>query len=166
VVEATLYRMLGEKTADHDDLVQSVFEQIVLTLRRKSFAKICRLTSWAGAIASNLALNAIRRRRNERARNAEGGTDLVEAHQRSYHDLHEEVSARRDLERVRTYLGEMKEERAMPVVLCDVLGHSVPEVAVLLGASQAAVQSRLTRGRKELRDRFEEAPRTDPGGNR
>jgi RNA polymerase sigma-70 factor (ECF subfamily) len=80
--------------------------------------------------------------------------------------LHEEVSARRDLERVRTYLGEMKEERAMPVVLCDVLGHSVPEVAVLLGASQAAVQSRLTRGRKELRDRFEEAPRTDPGGNR
>lgn len=163
VVEGTLYRMLGEKTPDHDDLVQSVFEQIVLTLRRKSFARGCRLTSWAGAIASNLALNAIRRRQSERARNADG-SDLVAQHQQSYHDLHEEVSARQDLERVRIFLSEMKEERAMPVILCDILGHSVPEVADLLGASQAAVQSRLTRGRRELRQRFEESPIGDEGG--
>src|SRR5689334_15867095 len=38
VVDATLVRILGKREQDHDDLVQSVFEQIVLALNRGHFS--------------------------------------------------------------------------------------------------------------------------------
>jgi DNA-directed RNA polymerase specialized sigma24 family protein len=53
-------------------------------------------------------------------------------------------------------------------VLHDVLGHSLREVAHLTGASEAAVQSRLSRGRRRLHERIagdpELAELLDEGG--
>src|SRR5689334_7761475 len=66
VVDGTLYRVLGRREADHDDLVQASFEQIVLTLSQGKFSRECSLTTWASAITCNVALHAIRRRRTER----------------------------------------------------------------------------------------------------
>jgi hypothetical protein len=39
VVDHTLFRVFGRREADHDDLVQSVFEQIIVTLSRRSYAR-------------------------------------------------------------------------------------------------------------------------------
>jgi DNA-directed RNA polymerase specialized sigma24 family protein len=39
---------------------------------------------------------------------------------------------------------------ARAVILYDVLGHTLAEMAEVLGISEAAAQSRLSRGRKEL----------------
>src|SRR5262249_12982970 len=47
VVSATLIRVMGTRGQDHDDLVQSAFEQIVITLVRRRFARACSLSSWA-----------------------------------------------------------------------------------------------------------------------
>ncbi len=36
-IEGSLLRILGERTVEHDDLVQNCFEQILLTLARGTF---------------------------------------------------------------------------------------------------------------------------------
>lgn len=156
IVEATLYRMLGGRVSEFDDLVQLTFEQIVLTLRRRSFERSCRLTSWAAAIATNVALNAIRARRRDRAREARR-EDLHSSILRtsSPSDVHAEVAARRELDLLRLALADMKRERALSIIYHDVLGHTLREVAELMGASLPATQSRLERGRRELRERFD-----------
>ncbi len=164
IVRGTLYRMLGRETPDFDDLVQASFEQVVLTLRRRSFGQECRLTSWGGAIASHVALNAIRRMQSERGRQVFVATEGVNQEPVAGVDLHEQVAARRDLERLRFALSQMRRERAVPVILCDVLGHSLQEAASAEGVSVTALQSRLTRGRSELRRRFDaEAFRASEG---
>lgn len=156
VVEATLYRMMGSKVGEYDDLVQLSFEQIVLTLRRRSFEQSCKLTSWAAAIATNVALNAIRARRRDRARESSiEETGAAVASSQAPCDVHAEVAARRELEILRNALADMKRERALSIVYHDVLGYTLREVAEMMGASVPATQSRLERGRRELRERFD-----------
>lgn len=155
IIRGTLYKMLGRETSDFDDLVQTSFEQVVSTLRRRTFGQECRLTSWGGAIASHVALNAIRRSQNERARTVQGALEGVQREPAAPVDTHEQVAARRELERLRRFLSEMRRERAVPLILCDVLGHTLEEAASAEGVSEAALQSRLTRGRSELRQRFD-----------
>jgi len=163
VIRGTLYRMLGSATPDFDDLVQTSFEQVVSTLRRRTFGQECRLTSWGGAIASHVALNAIRRAQSERARTVQLAPDGVEREAAGGADPLAQVAARRELERLRIYLSEMRQERAVPVILCDVLGHTLEEAASAEGVSAAALQSRLTRGRAELKRRFDAAEPLEGG---
>src|SRR3954454_6268959 len=66
VVDRTLCRVFGRREADHEDLMQTALEQIVLTLTRRRFAGACSLTTWASAIASNVGLTALRSRRRDR----------------------------------------------------------------------------------------------------
>jgi RNA polymerase sigma-70 factor (ECF subfamily) len=49
----------------------------------------------------------------------------------------------------------MDPARAEAVFLHDVLGHELAEIAVITGATVAAAQSRLVRGRKELLERLQ-----------
>src|SRR5688572_25790022 len=59
-VDGALVRILGRREQDHDDLVQSVFEQIIIALNKDHFSGASALRSWAAAIACNLGLNALR----------------------------------------------------------------------------------------------------------
>jgi RNA polymerase sigma-70 factor (ECF subfamily) len=165
-VESTLYRMLGARVEEHDDLVQSAFEQIVLTVRRRQYAKACSLRGWAGVITTNIALNAIRSRRRERMFVDAGLTaDEAGRGRPSGADVHREVAAREDLRRLREQLADMPDTKSMPIVLHDVLGLDLAEIARLTGVSVAAAQSRLVRGRSELRKRMddEEDPASSEG---
>ena len=157
VVEATLYRMLGERVDEHDDLVQSAFEQIVLTVRRRQFAKACSLRGWASVITTNIALNAIRSRRRERTFVDAGLTaDDAGRGLPSEANVHREVAAREDLRRLREQLADMSDTKSIPIVLHDVVGLDLAEIARLTGVSVAAAQSRLVRGRSELRQRMDD----------
>ncbi len=157
-VEATLFRVLGKRDEDYDDLVQSAFEQILKTLRRKRYARACSLRSWAASIACHVALNALRGR----------GT------QRKYFEREQELELRlqtvagadnpernaglgRDLDQLRGELARMSPDRARTLLLHDAFGYELAEIAVLTNTSVAATQSRLVRGRKELRQRLEAA---------
>src|SRR5690606_2480665 len=60
------------------------------------------------------------------------------------------LEARSEIQRLHMILARMKPALAEAVILYDVLGHSLEEVATLTGVSQSAAQSRLFRGRKEL----------------
>jgi RNA polymerase sigma-70 factor (ECF subfamily) len=150
VVHATLVKVLGRRCQEHDDLVQCSFEQILITLSRKKFARACSLSSWAVAVTTHVALNAIRAQQRER-RNFERGVEAPDV-SRPSQPAPDQSSMMRAL---RTELGRLPETTANVVVLHEVMGHDLAEIAVLTGLSVAAAQSRLVRGRAELRRRLE-----------
>jgi RNA polymerase sigma-70 factor (ECF subfamily) len=162
-VDRTLVRVFGRREHDHDDMVQSTFEQIVLTLARRRFAGACSLSTWAATIASHVGLNALRSRRRERRvfdRATDGSRDdATEGDHPSGPpapvSAERQLEARGEVERVRAHLAAMDEAKAQTLFLHDVLGHELAEVAVLTGVSVAAAQSRLVRGRRELMERLE-----------
>ena len=153
-VDHALYRVFGRREHDHDDLVQAAFEQIVLTLSRRSYARACSLQTWASTIATHVAFNALRARRRERRVFDRETTKVNEPEPPAPSDLERTAGARADLERVRGLLAQMKPERAETVFLHDVLGHDLAEIALMTRVSVAAAQSRLVRGRRELRERL------------
>lgn len=153
-VDHALYRVFGRREHDHDDLVQAAFEQIVLTLSRRSYARACSLQTWASTIATHVAFNALRARRRERRVFDRDASNISEPEPPASGDLERTAGARADLERVRWLLAQMKPERAETVFLHDVLGHDLAEIALMTRVSVAAAQSRLVRGRRELRERL------------
>lgn len=154
VVDHTLFRVFGRREADHDDLVQTVFEQIVVTLSRRSYARACNLKTWASSIASHVGFNALRSRRRERRvldRELSIDTTLVPIRV----DMEGRANARVELNRVRNHLLAMKPQQSQTVFLHDVLGHELAEIALMTQVSVAAAQSRLVRGRRELYRRLD-----------
>jgi RNA polymerase sigma-70 factor (ECF subfamily) len=147
IVDRTLADVLGRREADHDDLVQATFVQIVLTLAHGRFAGACSLPTWAARVATHVGLNALRSRRCERRLLDHGG---VPDEPPAPANVQRQLEARGDVERVREALAMMDPAKAEAVFLHDVLGHELAEVAVITGTSVAAAQSRLVRGRREL----------------
>jgi RNA polymerase sigma factor (sigma-70 family) len=158
VVDGALVRILGRREQDHDDLVQSVFEQILIAIRKDQYTGGGTLRGWAAAVACHLGLNALRSRVRERrvVDRARDG-DLEARRAGIYVDVEREADARNELARVCEELAAMSREKATAVLLYDVLGHDLSEVAAIAGVSPAAAQSRLVRGRKELHDRLRRA---------
>lgn len=155
VVETTLFRVLGGRDANHDDLVQSAFEQIVTTLVKSRFARACSLSSWAASVTTFVAFNTIRARKRERRvvdRSRDGESEAQQHCDPS--DPESEAHTRAMLSMARLQLAEMAPDRSTTLFLHDVLGHEVAEIAVLTGVSVAATQSRLVRARKELKKRL------------
>lgn len=152
VVDRTLYRVFGRRESDHEDLMQSTFEQIVVTLSRRRFAAACSLSTWASTIATHVGLNALRSRRRER-RVVDRDAELDDAPGSG--NAERSLEARSDVARLRGHLAAMDEDKASTLFLHDALGHDLAEVAVLTGVSVAAAQSRLVRGRKDLHERLE-----------
>lgn len=152
-VDQTLYRVLGRRESDHEDLVQTAFEQIVKTLATRRFAGACSLRTWASSVATHVGLNALRSRRRERGVFDRSEVDAP-ASTATVDNPERDAVLRRELDRVRAELAGMNETRAEALLLHDVLGHDLAEIAAITGVSIAAAQSRLVRGRHELMDRL------------
>lgn len=156
VVDRTLYKIFGRREHDHDDIVQMAFEQVVETLSKQQFAGACSLETWASRVSSHVGLNALRSRRRERHWLDRDSDVVALAEQRpSAHESERQIEARARIEQVRRHLVQMKPEQAETLFLHDALGHDLAEIALMTGASVAATQSRLVRGRKELFRRIE-----------
>ena len=152
-IEPALYRVLGRREHDHDDLVQASFEQIVMTLMRGRFARGCSLSTWASAVAARVAFNALRARRRARKvfDSADRAADAVET--ATIGDAERDMSVREEIRSAQAHLTAMSPDRAMVLVLHDVLGHDLAEIATILDVSIAAAQSRLVRARREFQRR-------------
>lgn len=160
VIDATLTRVLGPGQPDHDDWVQAAFEEVVRTIYKGQFKGRCRLTSWAASIACHIGLNAIRSRKTERsvfdrAEDVEN-PNLPQIPRRPEAAL----EARDELRQLRAVLATLSPGRAEAVLLHDALGYDLGEVATLTDSTEAAVQSRLVRGRRDLQERL--LPRIRP----
>jgi len=150
VVDRALRRIL-QSNADHDDQVQVVFERVIRTLIERKFAGACSLSTWATAIASNVAVDALRARIRERAVVWEDRARGAEHAARvSSGNLERQLEARAEIAELHAILGSMDGAQAETVLLHDVHGHELTEIALITRVSVAAAQSRLVRGRKEL----------------
>jgi RNA polymerase sigma factor (sigma-70 family) len=159
-IEPTLYRVLGKREPDHDDLVQAALEQIILSLRRGRFARGCSLATWASSVAAHVAFNALRSRRVARRvfddvelSQVVDGADSIAAG--AIGDAERDVSVRSRIRRAQAHLTSMNPDKAMVLVLHDVLGHELVEIAAMIGVSTAAAQSRLVRARREFLERVQ-----------
>ena len=151
VVDRALRRVLQSNGDDHDDLVQVVFERIVRTLTQRKFAGACSLSTWATAIAAHVGIDALRARVRERAVVWEDRARGEEQASRvSSGNLERQLEARAEVAELHNILGSMDAAQAETVLLHDVHGHELTEIALIMGVSVAAAQSRLVRGRKDL----------------
>jgi len=154
-IERTLRRLLRYQRAEHDDLMQATFERMLRFLSDRTLSGTCNLPAWASAVAANVALDHLRKRARERklfepeAAALDGARSAEASPERS-------ADARAAAARLHALLGRMKPKYAETVVLHDVLGHDLAEVAEMTGASVSAAQSRLVRGRKDLIRRAKE----------
>ena len=146
-VEKTVSRLLGSRDSDSDDLVQIAMIELIHSLDR--FRGECSLDTWSSTIAANVVYKHIRRRSLERS---------IFSHELAPeevpHSTHQQPVLRGMVERVMQHLEQMAHERAWTFLLHDVHGYSLDEVASITGASVAAAQSRLVRGRRELHERI------------
>jgi RNA polymerase sigma-70 factor (ECF subfamily) len=162
-VQASLRRILRSTGPDYEDLVQASFERILKTLTERALKSPYNLPGWSSAVATHVALDALRRRVREQrlfARFSLGSlfADGDEASRAASREVSQGPSsdperglhARAELQRLQRILGVMNPKHADVLVLHDVLGHELSAIAGITGLTVAAAQSRLVRGRKEL----------------
>jgi RNA polymerase sigma-70 factor (ECF subfamily) len=146
-------RMLGNDQ-DAQDATQETLIAVVRGLPR--FDGRSAFATWAYRIATNTALDELRRRRRRpvpRSGGAEGSTSFHEAslthatHLTTWSDTGDAVGARLDVD---TALARLPEEQRAAVVLRDLLDLDYAEIAEVLDIPIGTVRSRIARGRSAL----------------
>lgn len=152
---AYLYRLLGDAEWAHD-LTQDTFLRLFETRERLSGVENQR--AWTYRIASNMALNALKRRRRFRWLPwrdddvLQGEAQLIQASVAGAVEVEQEVSRA---------LAAMTPEYRAPLLLYSQFDFSVREVADMLGLSESAVKTRLFRAREMFRKAYKKAQISD-----
>jgi RNA polymerase sigma factor (sigma-70 family) len=150
VIDHALRRVLHGRPTDFEDLVQVTFERIITGLAESRFDGRSRLTTWAAAIAGHVAMDALRRRFREERVFTRVMPTAVTSSASAPQAAERRLEARSEIRRLHGILARMKPHLADTLVLHDVLGHELAEVAEIVGAGLSATQSRLQRARAEL----------------
>lgn len=149
-IDRSLRRVLHSRHRDFDDLMQITFERILRSLAEDRFEGRSSLRTWASAIAGHVALDALRTRARE---NRRFERDISVADLCGSPRTESRIEALAELHRVHDILSRMSPDLAETLVLHDVLGHPLEEIALLKSAGLSATQSRLRRARIELKRR-------------
>jgi RNA polymerase sigma-70 factor (ECF subfamily) len=162
ITKAALLKILRRKPVDFDDLVQTTVERVLRSLKDGSFSEECSLPTWVSVVASNVAIDWLRAsaRTSVSLGLAEGAEPITPWPSRGAHPFEQQLEARSLLRVVTGFLDQMPSERCDPLILHDVHGHDLNEVANIMNISVAAVQSRLVRARYRLKSQLEAAERT------
>lgn len=149
-VVRTLRRTLRRQDDELEDLMQESFERMLRVLSERPLSGACNLPGWAAAVSAHVALDRLRRRARERRHHSPEPPTEIDG---GGPGLERDLDARERLERVQLTLGRMRPQYAEALLLHDVLGHDLNEVAEMTGTSVSAAQSRLVRGRKDFQRR-------------
>ncbi len=155
-VDRTIQRLLGRRDRDQEDLAQLSLIEIVRSLR--GFRGECSLDTWTSRVTAHTVFKELRRRRTERKvfdADADVGASGLDV---STTDPDRDVTMRSALHRVRHHLAAIDSVKAWTVLLHDVSGYDLREIAEITEVSVAAAQTRLVRGRRELHARIESDP--------
>jgi RNA polymerase sigma-70 factor (ECF subfamily) len=128
---------------DGEDIVQDTLIKAFAAL--PSVGVVDNLEGWLFRIAHNTALDFLRRRERGPVMQHDEELDMIAAPLSTDRD-HEAATLG-----LRTFMRLPALQRSA-VILKDVLGHSLEEVASITGASEAATKSALQRGRVRLRE--------------
>ena len=153
IVDRTVARLLGRMDRDREDVAQAALIEIVLGIER--FRGDCPLDAWSSKVAAHVVYKHLRRRQTERG--IFGALEVDEEPRSSEHATRDAV-VRGTIARVRAHLEQMDPAKAWAFVLHDLCGYDLREIAEITGASVAAAQTRLTRGRRELHERIAADP--------
>jgi RNA polymerase sigma-70 factor (ECF subfamily) len=153
-IHAVCTRIAGG-TRDADDAAQEALIRIVRALDR--FDGRAAFTTWAYRIATNAALDELRRRQRRPQLHVvdegddwpRGGSDVAADELAS-----RQVEAVADRMAIEQALGELPEEFRAPVVMRDVADLDYAEIALALGVPIGTVKSRIARGRRMLVERL------------
>lgn len=134
-------RMVGTRT-DAEDLVQTAFLRVWQGAAR--WEPNARFRTWFYRVVYNLCMDFFR---SPRAPTEALDDALVDDRPTS----EEQRMAMQTSERVRQALAVLPERQRAAIVLCYYEGRSLAEAAQLLGISEGALESLLSRGRAALR---------------
>jgi RNA polymerase sigma-70 factor (ECF subfamily) len=156
-----LRRMLRDP-ATAEDLVQEAFLRVYRA--RDRYRPDARFSTWLYRIATNLALNELRRPRRRdphESLDAEGAAPLAALAP----DADQQVDARRRAAALARALGSLPDRQRAALLLSAVEGRSYAEVAELLDVTEQAVKALVHRARVRLASRLVEpvAEPPDPG---
>jgi RNA polymerase sigma factor (sigma-70 family) len=158
-----VYRQMRALTGPHrdlDDLAQTALEQIL----RSSYRGEAKLSTFTHSVCYHVWVKHLRFSYRFRARFALAETD----EQVSGVDATDPASLLADRRRfLRLYeaLERVSVKRRAVVALHDVSGLDVPEIASIVGASEATVRTRLRDGRKKLRALLARDPEFSEGAS-
>ncbi len=147
------YNMTSSRE-DADDIVQEAFTKAYRSLRR--FHGRSSFYTWIYAIASNLALNLLRKRKRRPTASLDELDEEGFANDPAFVDTSiagdtpRQVRMRELQERLNEALQELSEDHRAVVALHDIGGVPHTEIARILGVSEGTVRSRLFYARRIL----------------
>lgn len=149
------FRMLGNG-ADADDATQDAFisaYEHIASLRGTVFR------AWVMRIARNKCYDIMRRGARRRELSTDNDdSQLAETLRSSEASPAEQAMSAEMREAIQRCIGRLGEDQRAVVVLVDVMHHSYEEVAESVGTSIGTVKSRLSRGRRRVRDCLRSVP--------
>jgi RNA polymerase sigma-70 factor (ECF subfamily) len=140
---ARLVSALGIVAGEADDLTQEIF--LIIYRHLRGFRGDARLSTWIHRLATR---EAIRHARRGRARRALVRLLAREAPPRPPRDLVESTAARRQY--LQQMLSRLPPERRLALVLFEIEGRPVEEIAELCDCAVNTVWTRIHRGRAQL----------------
>jgi len=150
-----LERMVSD-SATAEELVQEAFLRVHGA--RDRYEPDARFSTWLYRIATNLALNELRRpRRKARHESTDDGEGAPVDLRAEQPDVDAVVDARRAGDALEAELDALPERQRMALWLTAVEGHSYAEVAETLDATEKSVKALVHRARSTLAERMTRA---------
>lgn len=152
-----LFRMVGNED-DANDLAQETFARVFRA--RASFRLNEKFSTWLYTIAANLARNHFRWRARHPNVSLNAGAEDAEQSLENILSAKEPAPSEQALaaERaaiVRKEVSRLAEDLREAIVLCEWEERTVAEAAAILETTPKAVESRLYRARKQLREQLQ-----------
>jgi RNA polymerase sigma-70 factor (ECF subfamily) len=138
---SVIYRILRNHE-DSEDTAQQVFTKVYFAI--DDFDCRCSLLTWIFKIAINECYSHLRKRRVKLAHEA----DSTEWDGASHQPAADTTTAARDY--LNKLLAHVPEEERLLLVLKEVEGHSIAELAEMTGASESAIKTKMFRARQKL----------------
>ncbi len=153
-----LFRMVGNED-DANDLAQETFARVFRA--RASFRLNDKFSTWLYTIAANLARNHFRWRARHPNVSLSAGSEDPE---QSLENIlpakdaapNEQTLATERAAAVRREVAQLPEDLREAIVLCEWEERSLAEAAAILETTPKAIESRLYRARKRLRERLQD----------
>ena len=154
LVEAThreVYTLCLRILMDPDDAAEATQDAYLKAFRGlKGFRGEAMFTTWLYRVAANAAISKQRGRKRRRSLEVMGEDEQI-SQLPAAASTEAQATARIDVEALEGALGALPEHYRSAVVLRDVYGFSIEEIAGRLKISETAAKVRVHRGRKKLR---------------
>lgn len=152
-----LYRMLNDYE-ESVDLVQEAFVRVYFALER--YHTDYAFSTYIYRIASNLAISEIRKRKRRKLMSLTGffsydGEDVDFQPPDKKPLPEDDVLADEQSEVIARAIAALPEKYRAPIILRDVEGRTYEEIAEILKLGLGTTKSRISRGRKHLREKLE-----------